>query len=141
MIIYGFAGILANQNDIQTTFGILQRINSLIGGLFLIIPLIIVMFPQILYGLPVRDLSKAMPVTKEPYNTKKYIQSTVKNQESFKILSQKSLNILKLKNLTSNKILHLRNWLLHFIVRNTTSPTASVIFGYNFYQTKIHQKN
>ena len=91
MIIYGFAGILANQNDIQTTFGILQRINSLIGGLFLIIPLIIVMFPQILYGLPVRDLSKAMPVTKEPYNTKKYIQSTVKNQESFKILSQKIL--------------------------------------------------
>lgn len=91
MIIYGFAGILANQNDIQTTFGILQRINSLIGGLFLIIPLIIVMFPQILYGLPVRDLSKAMPVTKEPYNTKKYIQSTVKNQEAFKILSQKIL--------------------------------------------------
>ncbi len=91
MIIYGFAGILANQNDIQTTFGTLQRINSLIGGLFLIIPLIIVMFPQILYGLPVRDLSKAMPVTKEPYNTKKYIQSTVKNQEAFKILSQKIL--------------------------------------------------
>jgi AraC-like DNA-binding protein len=49
------------------------------------------MFPQILYGLPVRDLSKAMPVTKEPYNTKKYIQSTVKNQEAFKILSQKIL--------------------------------------------------
>lgn len=91
MFIYGFAGTLANQNDIQTTFGILQRINSLIGGLFLIIPLIIVMFPQILYGLPVRDPSKAMPVTKEPYNTKKYIQSTVKNQEAFKMLSQKIL--------------------------------------------------
>lgn len=91
MAVYGYAGILATQNDIRTTFTVLQRINYVIAGLFLVIPLTIMMFPQILYGLPVRDITKSMPATVETYNTKKYIQSGIKNQEAFKILSQKIL--------------------------------------------------
>lgn len=89
MAVYAFAGIIVLQNDVKTTYAILQRTNSLIGGLFLVIPITLLLFPQILYGVPIRDPLQSMPDTTEPYNTKKYIQNTNKNHDAFKLLSEK----------------------------------------------------
>jgi len=89
MAIYAAAGTIALQNDIKTTFSILQRTNSLVGGLFLVIPITLLLFPQILYGIPVRDPLKSMPAATEPFNTRKYIQKPSKNYDAFKVLSEK----------------------------------------------------
>lgn len=89
MIIYGYAGNLAMQNDIKKTFSILQQINFIIGGLFLIIPLSILMFPQILYGIPMSELVVPKNAVKDISNTKRYIEETNKNHEAFKLLSNK----------------------------------------------------
>lgn len=88
MIIYGYAGSLAYNNDIKTTFTILQKINNVIGGLFLTIPLSILMFPQILYGIPVSNIVLPKNAAKEISSTKKYIDETNKNYKAFKLLSQ-----------------------------------------------------
>lgn len=89
MVIYGYAGNLALNNDIETTFSILQQINYVIGGLFLMIPLSILMFPQILYGIPLSQSQSPSHANKETSTTKKYIDENNKNHEAFKLLSEK----------------------------------------------------
>ncbi|MEY3348747.1 MAG: hypothetical protein RLY46_786 [Bacteroidota bacterium] len=89
MIIYGYSGNIARQNDIKTAFSIIEKINYIIGGLFIVFPISILIFPQILYGIPIRERIRSKNPVKEPLSTKKYISESNKNHESFKILSNR----------------------------------------------------
>ena len=89
MIVYGYAGNITRQNDVKTTFSILEKINYVIGGLFFVFPISILIFPQILYGIPLRERIRSKNPLKDPLNTKKYIPESNKNHESFKTLSNK----------------------------------------------------
>jgi AraC-like DNA-binding protein len=89
MIVYGYAENIARQNDIKTTFSILKKINYVIGGLFFVFPISILIFPQILYGIPIRERIRSKKPLNDPLNTKKYIPESNKNHEAFKILSNR----------------------------------------------------
>ncbi|MFZ9743715.1 MAG: helix-turn-helix domain-containing protein, partial [Chitinophagaceae bacterium] len=80
---------IARQNDIKTTFSIIEKINYIIGGLFIVFPISMLMFPQILYGIPIREKVRSNKLLKENLSTKKYINQSNKNHEAFKMLSNR----------------------------------------------------
>ena len=89
MFVYGYAGNITRQNDIKIAFSNIERINYIIGGLFIIFPISILMFPQILYGIPIREKVRSNKPLKENLSKKKYIDQPNKNYEAFKMLSNR----------------------------------------------------
>lgn len=71
----------------------LKDLHSLAGGIFLLLPLSILLSPQLLYGIPVIEKDKINKLNISVSNTsiKKSNEINVNNQEAFKLLSEKIL--------------------------------------------------
>lgn len=81
------------KNDVRTMLNKYQDLHALAGGLFLMLPLSLLLFPQILYGVPIIETTESTnPLINQSDDAPKKSSPTVnKNQEAFKQLSNRIL--------------------------------------------------
>ncbi len=81
------------KNDVRTMLDKYQDLHALAGGLFLMLPLSLLLFPQILYGVPIIEshVTINLPINQHDDAPKKSSPTFNKNQEAFKQLSNRIL--------------------------------------------------
>jgi AraC-like DNA-binding protein len=81
------------RNDTRTMLDEMRQLHVFAGALMLILILTLMLFPQIFYGIPVREnnIEQKINVEIAQIQTKKFIDASKKNQASFKLLSENIL--------------------------------------------------
>ena len=80
---------MARENDITVTLEKIKYANALAGGAFLIIPITLLLFPRILYGLPNRIEEENNKENTKGTSEKKSTDPARRNHEAFKLLSKR----------------------------------------------------
>jgi hypothetical protein len=94
MVLFIAGAYIGFKNDMSYTIEKLQYGNALAGGIFLIIPVTLLLFPRILYGLPNRLEEESSIEKREDISENKSIDPARKNHEAFKLLSKKIIDYL-----------------------------------------------
>lgn len=81
--------VVARENDINVTLEKIKYANALAGGAFLIIPITLLLFPRILYGLPNRIEEENNKEIIKDTSEKKSTDPSRRNHEAFKLLSKR----------------------------------------------------
>lgn len=95
MIVYFMVSYFAIKDDIQYTFNIVQRYLGFLGGLYLIIPTSILIFPQILYGIPKIESNEVVKGRKDSKSTESSIKSNQRKNDTFKDLSNRIIEYIE----------------------------------------------
>lgn len=90
IFILAFMGSKLFKEDVRVLLIKYQDLHALTGAFFLLLPLSLLMFPQILYGVPVIEKTNE-DISKPSLSTKKSTESTNKNVDAFKELSERIL--------------------------------------------------
>ena len=93
LVILAAMGTNLFKNDTRTMLDKMQQLHVWAGALMLVLTLTLMLFPQIFYGIPIRETEisqqeKIAIITETP---EKNTDSSKRNKESFKILSEKIL--------------------------------------------------
>ncbi len=93
LTILGIMGANLFNNDVSRMLTKYQDLHALAGGLFILIPICLLLFPQILYGIPAIEntITKIDQTPAHIHTEKKSVQSINKNQEAFKQLGERIL--------------------------------------------------
>ncbi|MFN5326468.1 MAG: helix-turn-helix domain-containing protein, partial [Bacteroidota bacterium] len=93
MLILAIMGSNLFTKDTNSMLIELRQLHVIAGAFMMILPLTLLLFPQIFYGIPVRenDIEQKINVEIAQIQTEKFIDASKKNQASFKILSENIL--------------------------------------------------
>ncbi|MFN5232273.1 MAG: helix-turn-helix domain-containing protein [Bacteroidota bacterium] len=93
LIILAIMGTNLFNDNVRMVLTRYQYLHALAGGLFVLIPICLMLFPQILYGVPVIEntITKNDQSSSANHNDNTSLSSLNKNDESFKLLSQRIL--------------------------------------------------
>ena len=90
IVIMAFLGSNLFKHDVRTMLDQYQDLHAIAGALFLMLPLSLLLFPQILYGIPIIEKNTSEEMDASPNNAiKKSTDVPAKNIDAFKELSEK----------------------------------------------------
>jgi AraC-like DNA-binding protein len=93
MLILAIMGSNLFTKDTNSMLIELRQLHVIAGAFMMILPLTLLLFPQIFYGIPVRenDIEQKINIEITQIQTEKFIDASKKNQASFKLLSENIL--------------------------------------------------